>query len=129
MSIQNSFVSTDNSGRGLYAESQRRERLLNEAIVGAEISRGFEEYLEIFDRFYADEIEVSSDTGEAPVRGRDAVRSLIAFFLIPLHIMAEIGGLSLSFRVTPIAGDSPGETHSAWTLDLIGVSGRTCTLS
>ncbi len=43
--------------------------------------------------------------------------------------MAEIGGMSASIRVTPIPGDGANEVHSAWTLDLVGVSGRTCTLT
>src|SRR5258708_3114832 len=34
----------------------------------------------------------------------------------------------ISIRETAIPGDIASETHSAWTLDLIGVSGATCTL-
>src|SRR5438093_10489530 len=43
--------------------------------------------------------------------------------------MAEIGGLQVSIRQIAMPGDTAGETHSEWTLDLVGVSGRTCTLS
>jgi hypothetical protein len=57
------------------------------------------------------------------------VRSLLFNFLVPLHVMAEIGGLSISIRQTTIPADIAGETHSAWKLDLVGVSGRTCTVS
>ena len=42
-----------------YTSSQTLERLLNEAIIHADISNSFEEYIEIFDTFYADDIEVS----------------------------------------------------------------------
>ncbi|SRR5229473_5961053 len=129
MTDQTSSAPLDHSDRDLYASHAARERLLNEAIVRAEIGRSFEEYLEIFDRFYADDIEVSGEGAGATVRGKDAVRSLLAFFLVPLHIMAEIGGMSASIRVTPIPGDGANEVHSAWTLDLVGVSGRTCTLT
>jgi hypothetical protein len=83
----------------------------------------------MFDEFYADDIEVSNDTGEGTVRGKARVRSPILNFLLPFHIMAEISGLSISIRETAIPGDAVGETHSAWTLDLVGVTGRTCTLS
>jgi hypothetical protein len=124
-----SFVSTDHLERDLYTSSQTRERALNAAIVQAEISRSFEEYLDIFDAFYADDIEVSNETGEGPIRGKARVRSLISNFLIPLHVIAEIGGLSISIRQTAIPGDAADETHSVWTLDLVGVSGRTCTLN
>jgi len=124
-----SLVFTDGSERDLYISSRTRERALNAAIVRADISRSFEEYLKIFDEFYADDIEVSNETGEGTVRGKARVRSLILNFLLPLHIMSEIGGLSISIRETAMSGDAAGETHSAWTLDLVGVIGRACTLS
>ena len=50
-------------------------------------------------------------------------------FLVPLHVMAEIGSLAISIRHTAIPGDAAGETHSSWTLDLVGSSGKTCTLN
>ncbi len=124
-----SFVSADHFDRDLYSSSQTRERVLNAAIVRADISESFEEYLEIFDGFYDDDIEVSSEAGEEPIRGKAKVRSLLANFLVPLHMMAEVGGLLISIRQTTIPGDAADETHSAWTLELVGVSGRTCTLS
>jgi hypothetical protein len=129
MTKEHSFVASDYSDRDLYASSQTQERALNSAIVRAEISESFEEYLEIFDAFYADDIEVSSETAEEPIRGKDRVRSLLANFLVPLHVMAEVGGLAISIRETAIPGDVAGETHSAWALDLVGVSGRTCTVT
>jgi hypothetical protein len=43
--------------------------------------------------------------------------------------MAEVGGLMVKIRVNEIAGDVAGEMHSAWTVEFVGVSGRTSTLS
>jgi len=129
MANELSIVPRRNLDHDLYASSQARERTLNAAIIQANISEGFEEYLEIFDEFYADDVEVSSETEEEPIRGKARVRSLIANFLVPLHIMAEIGGLSISIRQTAIPGDAADEKHSAWTLELVGVSGRSCTVS
>src|SRR5260370_39076020 len=123
------FISANHSGRDSYKACQIEEGVLNAAIVEADISRSFEEYLEIFNRFYADDIEVSSDTGKESIRGKERVRSILLDFLVPLHVFAEIGGVSISIRNTAIPGDAAGETHSAWTLDLVGVSGKTCTLS
>src|SRR5215469_14893996 len=127
MSIQSGFFSADH-GDNLFASSHARERALNRAIVTAEISRSFEEYLEIFDRFYAEDIEVSSATSTGQIRGKAKVSSLLYDFLVPLHIMAEIG-VSISIRQITMPGDAAGETHSAWTLDLVGASGKSCTLS
>ncbi len=129
MANEVSFISTDSLDHDPYTRSHTRERTLNAAIIRANISESFEEYLEIFDEFYADEVEVSSETEEEPIRGKARVRSLLATFLVPLHIMAEIGGLLISIRQTAIPGDAADETHSAWTLELVGVSGRSCTVS
>jgi hypothetical protein len=129
MTKEHSFVAGDYSDRDLYVSSRIQERALNSAIIRAEISASFEGCLEIFDAFYADDIEASSETREEPIRGKDRVRSLLTNFLVPLHVMAEVGGLSISICQTTIPGDIADETHSAWTLDLVGVSGRTCTVT
>jgi len=129
MSNEVSFISTDSLDHDPYTCSQTRERTLNAAIIWANISDSFEEFLEIFDEFYADEIEVSSDTGAEPIRGKATVRSFIANFLVPLHVMSEIGGLLVSVRQTAIPGDVADETHSAWTLELVGASGKSTTVS
>ena len=126
MTNQHSFVSSDRFDRNSYTSSKTAERVLNAAIVQAEVTESFEEYLEIFDAFYADDVEVSSDT--ETILGKAKIRSLLFNFLVPLHVMAEVGGLSISIRETAIPGDIASDTHSAWTLDLIGVSGATCTL-
>jgi hypothetical protein len=123
------FTSTGHLDRDSYTSSQTGERALNEAIIHANISESFEEYLEIFDEFYADGIEVSSETAEEPIRGKARVRTLIAAFLVPLHVMAEIGGLLMSIRQTAMSGDAADETHSAWTLELVGISGKSCAVS
>jgi hypothetical protein len=125
MSAQHHFAPGDHRDRDLYA----RERVLNSAIIAADIGRGWEEYLEIFDAFYADNVEVTTDTATGPIRGRERIRALLFNFLAPLHVMVEIGGLAIDVREGPIHWDTPDETHSAWSVNLIGVSGQTCTLT
>src|SRR5260370_41201522 len=129
MTKEQSFISADHIDLEPFTSSQTRERPLNAAILQANISENFEEYLEIFDAFYADDIEVSVETAKEPIPGKGRVRSILANFLVPLRVIAEVGGLSISIRQTAIAGDVADETHSAWTLDLVGISGRTCTVS
>ena len=119
----------DDLDRDLYTRSQMRERALNAAIVRADIEQGYEEYLRIFDAFYSDDVEVSRETAGEPIRGKERVRSLLGNFLYPVHVMTEIGGLVVTIRVNEIAGDVAGETHSAWTAEFAGVSGRTNTVS
>jgi hypothetical protein len=124
MTTQHHSAPGDLRGRDSYT----RERGLNSAIIGADIGRGWEEYLEIFDAFYADEVEVTTDTETGPMRGKERIRALLFNFLAPLHVMVEIGGLAIEVRESPIHGDTPHETHSAWSVNLIGVSGRACVL-
>ena len=52
--------SIDNSGDSRPAIAAS-ERTLNGAILAAEISESYEEYLEIFDHFYADDIHATAD--------------------------------------------------------------------
>jgi hypothetical protein len=117
-------------GVGESADTRRwiaaAERTLNGAILAAEISRSYEEYLEIFDYFYAEDIQGTMDTQKEPVQGKTAVRGRLVSFLVPVHVFAEIGGVSVSIEWIPIKGDRPDETHSAWALEFRGVTGASC---
>jgi len=116
MITQQRLASINRADRDLYA----REKVLNSAIIAADISSGWEDYLQIFDAFYADHVEVSDGTESGAIFGRERIRALLFKFLVPLHVMAEIGGLSVQIRESPILGDTADETHSAWSVNLIG---------
>ena len=68
------------------------ERALNAAIVNADITRGFEEYLTLVDQYYAENVEVSTDVSPEQLVGKQRLKSLLLGFLVPLHMMAEMGG-------------------------------------
>ena len=72
-----------------YESSQAAELTLNAAILRAEIARSYEEFLEIFDKFYADDVEVSSEESPETIRGKERVRPFLLNFLVPLHVMAD----------------------------------------
>jgi hypothetical protein len=65
--------------------------MLNTAITQARISESFEEYLEIFDKFYADDVQVSSETQHEPIRGKARVGSLLLNFLVPFMLWPKLG--------------------------------------
>jgi len=88
----------------LSSKAAEAELDLNNALVNADISKGYEKYLALFDRFYDENVEVATDSSPAPLIGKAQVRPIIFNFLIPLHIMAEIGGLSLE---TDLPRDPP----------------------
>ena len=125
---QHNLIAADRFGGDAYSSSQAAELALNGAILRAEIGRSYEEFLEIFDKFYADDVEVSSEESRGTIRGKDRVRSLLLNFLAPLHVMAEVAGISILVQQTAVPRDTANETHSAWRLDIAGVSGKRCTL-
>ena len=107
----------------------RADRELNTAIVNADISASYEEFLAIVDQFYGDDVLLRSDSSPEPLIGRARFKSLLVGFLVPVHMMAEIGGLSVSVSERPIASDSLDEQHSQWSVELVGVTGRTVRVS
>jgi hypothetical protein len=111
-----------------YKSSQAAELTLNAAILRAEIARSYEEFLEIFDKFYADDVEVTSEGSPETIRGKERLRPFLLNFLVPLHVMAEVAGLSISVQQTEVPRDTGNETHSGWKIDFTGVAGRRCTL-
>ena len=111
-----------------YKSSQVAELSLNTAILRAEITRSYEDFLDIFETFYAVDVEVSREDLQEMIRGKEKVRPFSLNVVMPLHVMAEIGGLSISVQQTSIPGDTASETHSAWSIDFTGVGGRRCTL-
>jgi hypothetical protein len=128
MTYENNDVTVIQFDGNAYKSSQAAELTLNAAILRAEIARSYEEFLEIFDKFYADDVEVSSEDSPETVRGKERVRPFLLNFLMPLHVMAQVAGLSMSVQLTQVPRDSANETHSEWRMDLTGVGGRRCIL-
>ena len=84
--------------------------------------------MDVFETFYADDVERSREDLPEMIRGKGKVRPFLLNALVPLQVVAEIGGLSISVQQTAIPGDTANETHSAWRIDFTGVGGRSCTL-
>jgi hypothetical protein len=125
---QPNLITVDRLDGDAYSSSQAAELALNGAILRAEIGRSYEEFLEIFQIFYADDVEVSSEDSPKTIRGKERVLSFLVNFLAPLHVMVEVAGLSVSVQQTVVPRDTANETHSAWRLDIAGVRGKRCTL-
>ena len=125
---ENNLVLFSRSEGDAYQSSKAAELSLNAAILRAEIARSYEEFLDIFETFYADDVEVSTEDLQEMIRGKARVRAFLLNVLVPLHVMAEVAGLSISVQQTAVPGDTANETHSAWRIDFTGVGGRRCTL-
>jgi hypothetical protein len=125
---ENNLVAFGRFHGDAYKSSQAAELSLNAAILRAEIARSYEEFLDIFETFYADDVEVSREDLQEMIRGKARVRPFLLNVLVPLHVMAEVAGLLISVQQTAVPGDTANETHSAWRVDFTGVGGRRCTL-
>src|SRR5712671_7421418 len=90
--MTNSHSSTLLDARSSADSAARADSELNAAIVSADISASYEEFLAIVDQFYADDVELRSDSSPEPLIGRGRLKSRLFGFLVPLHVMAEIGG-------------------------------------
>jgi hypothetical protein len=117
----------ESAGGNQEVDGDVRERLLNAAIIAADIAGSFEEYVDILDRFYADDFVAVFEMHAERIEGKAAVQERLTGFLVPLHISAEVCGVSVSIAVRPVRGAAAGETRSAWTLTATGTSGATCT--
>jgi hypothetical protein len=105
------------------------DQRLNAAITAADIKESFESYLHIVDAFYSDDVEVILGEDAEPVRGRGNLRARLSEFLAPIHIMAEVGGLSVSIRSTAIPAPDGAGTDSRWEARFRAASGSTRTFS
>ena len=85
---QYDLMTADRFNGDAYNSSKASELALNGAILRAEIGRSYEEFLEIFDKFYADDVEVSSEESRETIRGKERIISFLVNFLAPLHVMA-----------------------------------------
>jgi hypothetical protein len=125
---EHNLVPFSGSGSDAYESSHSAELSLNAAILRVEIARSYEEFLDIFEAFYADDVEVSREGLGEMIRGKEKVRPFLLNLLVPLHVMAEVAGLSVSVQQTAVPGDTANETHSAWRIDFTGVGDKCCTL-
>ena len=128
MTHENNLMTVSQFDGNAYKSSQAAELTLNTAILHAEIASSYEEFLEIFDKFYADDVEVSSEDSPETIRGKERVRPFLLNFLVPLHVLAEVAGLSMLVQLAQVPRDSANETHSEWRIDFTGVGRGRCTL-
>src|SRR5260370_32299925 len=128
MMDEHNLVAVSRFDGNAYKSSQAADLALNTAILRAEIARSYEEFLEIFETFYADDVDVSSEDSRETIRGKTRIRPFLLNFLVPLHVIAEVAGLSVSVQQTVLPRETANERHSAWRVAFTGIGGRRCTL-
>ena len=66
------------------------EAQLNQAILATDIREGWEGFVELFDRFYDEEVMVVTGYDGAGVSGQGANRERLLQVLVPLHVVTEL---------------------------------------
>src|SRR5260370_27537511 len=108
MGDEHNLVLFSRSEGDAYKSSQAAELSLNAAILRAEIARSYEEFLDIFETFCADDVEVSREDLREMIHGKARVRPFISNVLVPLRLMADGAVFSFSVQQTAV----PVHTHT-----------------
>jgi hypothetical protein len=119
------LIPADRSGTEFTAADRNTpDYTLNNALERADINQSFEVYLDILERFYADDIEVFVDEPQRRIIGKEAVRAFLFSFLVPIHVIAEVGGLLVSAQHKSIASETRHTTATAWEVTLVAPNGK-----
>ncbi len=124
------LIPSDRSGTEFtVADRNTRDYMLNNALERADINQSFEVYLDILERFYADDIEFFVDEPQRQIIGKGAVRAFLLSFLVPIHVIAEVGGLLVSAQHKSIASETRDTTATAWEVTLVAANGKRCVIT
>ena len=97
------LIPADRSGTEFTAADRNTpDYMLNNAFERADINQSFEVYLDILERFYANDI---------------------------IHVIAEVGGLLVSARHKSIASEARHTTATAWEVTLMAANGKRCVIT
>lgn len=99
------------------------DAVLNTAITSGDIQEGWEHFLDIFDEFYAEDVQFISDGLTEPIAGKDRLRSELHNLLVPLHVVAEVSGLQVTAEYRQNPSGIPHEVESFWTVRFVTPSG------
>ena len=97
------------------------EAQLNQAILATDIREGWEGFVELFDRFYDEEVMVVTGYEGEGVSGQGANRERLLQLLVPLHVVTELDVVQIKrfeLKESVVAGS--GETRSTWLLETAG---------
>lgn len=109
--------------------SRARDKALNDAILQSNISFDFLPFIELCHHHYADEVDLVLDQGPRRTIARDSLEGMLMDFLLPIHLIAEMGGVQVSVNACQIPSDSSDEQRSSWFVELLAKNGTRHTIS
>ena len=94
------------------------EAQLNQAILAADIREGWEGFVELFDRFYDEEVMVVTGYEGAGLSGQGANLERLLQVLVPLHVVTELDVVQIDrFELKDSVVAESEETRSTWFLE------------
>ena len=106
-----------------YLAPHVQDKSLNEAILSNDISFDFLPFIELCNRHYADEVDLSFGEGPRRTVAKDTLQGMLMDFLFPIHLIAEMGGVQVTVEAQHITSDTPDEQHSSWSAELLAKNG------
>lgn len=108
---------------GDYEIPRVQDKELNDAILNCDISFDFLPFIELCHRHYADEIDWSVDESPRRTIARDELQGMLMDVLLPIHLVAEMGGVQVNVEACEIASDTPDLQHSSWSVEFLAKNG------
>lgn len=94
------------------------EAQLNQEILATDIREGWEGFVELFDRFYDEDVMVVIGYEGEGVSGQGANRKRLLQILVPLHVVTELDVAQIKrFELKESTVAENGETRSTWLLE------------
>ena len=106
-----------------YEASLLNDKALNHAILSNDISFDFLPFIELCHRHYADEVDLTFGEGPRRTVAKDALQGMLMDFLLPIHLISELGGVEVTVKAQHITSVTPDQQHSSWSVELLAKNG------
>jgi hypothetical protein len=91
--------------------------------LSSDISFDFLPFVELCHRHYADEVDLTFGEGPRRTVAKDVLQAMLMDFLLPIHLISEMGGVEVTVKAQPITSVTPDQRHSCWSVELLAKNG------
>ena len=112
-----------------YETPRSQDQELNDAILQNIISHDFLPYVEICRRYNADDVDLTVDKEARRTIARETLEGMLMDYLLPIHLISEMGGVQVSVNANRIPSDSSDNQRSSWFVELLAKNGARHTVS
>jgi hypothetical protein len=100
-----------------------QDQALNDAILSNDIRYDFLPFIELCHRHYADVVDLSFGEGPRRTVAKDALQGMLMNFLLPIHLISEMGGVEVMVEAQHTTNDTPDQQHSSWSVEFLSKNG------